>query len=368
MRIMVDTTCPTCGATVADDDAYCRSCGFSQPHAAPSTTSTALEPVDPRALPPLLPTQPSRAALFTALGIVLLLVGVSVPVLVIRAVFFGPDDVVRGYFNALAARRADAAWATLEMDGAARAGNPLLGGAALRDAGYLPPSNATIEKLTVDNADATALVRFEAGGSSQVVELRVHRGRARNVFERWHIENGLLPLELALPDAGQFRVGGALVDPRQLGSGGLSVFPGAYVVTLPDNPLLRADPVTVVAGLPPRTALQPQVQPSAQQEIERQVKAAIDKCAASTQRQPPNCPFAASSGFEEPVRWTVLAYPTLRTQLVEGGQVYVDSVNAGTVRITGGPGSYYSPSTYSYRISGPVAVNGEFITFTPDGS
>src|SRR5690348_8595295 len=163
MRIDVATSCTSCGESITDGAPYCASCGHGQPNRAPGTPDP-VELVDPRAMPPLLPPQPSVTTLFLGVGLVVLVLIATVPVLVIRAVFFGPDDAVRGYFSALAARNADAAWAQLDPEGTARAGNPLLSGGALAGPGYQPPTNVTLTAVHTDGADAVASVTYTISG------------------------------------------------------------------------------------------------------------------------------------------------------------------------------------------------------------
>lgn len=368
MRIDVDTSCPTCGAEVPDEAAFCRACGFAQPGNATRPAHTDVEPYDPRALPALLPTQPSRAGLFLTVGIVLLVLGTTVPVLVIRSVFFGPDDVVRGYFSALAARDADTAWAALDPEGVDRASNPLLSRLALRGEGYRPPTNFALTAMDVNGADAVATVRYDVAGQTQVEQVSVHRGRATNIFQRWHVRDGVHPLPLAVPFAGQFTVAGAtiVVDGRG-GTQPLAVFPGAYVLSLADNPLLQANPVTIVPGerAAPVT-LTPQLKVSAQNDIARQVREWVDNCAKMTTREPPGCPFSAYSGYAEPVRWQVLGYPTLGFDIGSATEVRVTSTSPGSVRLTGAPSSYSSPSTDSFSVSGVASASNGSVVFTPD--
>jgi hypothetical protein len=363
MRTGVAVACPECGADVTGGAHYCTSCGAGQP-TRPAASPDRVELADPRVTPPLLPAQPSPTGVFIAVVIVVALLIVTVPVLVARAVFFGPDDTVRSYFGALAARDAQAA--LMQLDNPDAAGNPLLSGASLAGAGYQPPTGFALTKLTVNGADAVATVRYTVGGRRMVDQVRVHRGRARNLFQRWYVRDGLRSLAVRVPPAASFQLGGATLRPGGSAEAEYEAFPGAYVLALPQDQLLIAAPVTVVAGSAEGGALAPAVRDSARAEIDRQVRAYVDRCAGSTSLEPEGCPFAGDSySFAEPVRWKVLSYPELQAALDENGQVIVSAQTRGTVRITGGSGSYALPTTYSYTVAGTVSEAGGTIAFTP---
>ncbi|GAA5195750.1 hypothetical protein GCM10023322_63110 [Rugosimonospora acidiphila] len=363
MRIDVATTCVACGAEISGGAPYCPSCGTGQPDQ-PAVSQDPVPLVDSRVTPPLLPTQPSTGNLILVTAIIVLVIVATVPVLVIRSVFFGPDDAVRGYFNALAARNADAAWAQLDPGGLKRASDPMLSDRAVTDTGYHPPTGFKLVKLKVDGADATASVRYTVDGQRQTEQVTLHRGRATNLFQRWHVKDGLLPLAVQVPAGASYQLGGSTMTGAD-SAGQFAAFPGAYRLTLAHDPLLDASPVTVVAGQAQGGTLVPRVQSAAQDTIGKQVKAYVDKCATSTALTPQGCPFYASSYYAEPVHWQVLSYPTLRETINENGQVTVDSQAPGSVSITGGPDSFAPPETFSFSVSGTAAVSGDSVVFTP---
>ena len=65
------------------------------------------------------------------------------------------------------------------------------------------------------------------------------------------------------------------------------------------------------------------------------------------------------------MRWDVLSYPTYSFAVGDDGQVVVGSQTSGTIRITGGPDSYYPPDTVSYSVQGTVTAPGGTVEFTP---
>jgi hypothetical protein len=360
MRIDVAVTCPACGGDVAGGAHYCAACGTGQPGRLPASPDP-VDMVDPRVTPPLLPTQPSATSLLIAVTLVVLLVIVTVPVLVMRTLFFGPDDAVRNYFSALAARDPDAALVQLEPN--AGRGNLMLTRAALAAPGYQPPAAFDLSNVTVKGADAVATVQYTVNGQRMTDQIKVHRGRATNLFQRWHVRDGLLPVSVRVPQAAHAQLGGVVVD-----AGEYDVFPGTYVLSLAPDPLLTAGPVTVVAGVADESGgLSLGLKDTARAAIDQQVRGYIDQCAKSTSLSPPaGCPFSYDSyGYYEPVRWKVLSYPELRETVDDNGQVTVSAQSPGTIRLTGGSGSYASPSTYTFTVAGTAAAAGGTVTFTP---
>ena len=364
MRVDLLTTCATCGTEVHDGAHYCGVCGYEQPGRVPDEHGEVVDLVDPPVTPPLLPTQPSQTSLLVTVGIVALLLCLTVPVLVVRAVFYGPDDIVRDYFSALAARDAKAAWAALDPGVDARH-QFLLAAAVLANPGYAPPANFTLAHLDTDGDDATATVTYTVDGTDATDVIKLHEGRATNLLQRWHITDGTPPVLVQGPPGATYDLAGVSLSSGE-GAASLPAFPGRYTLSLPDNPLFAADSVPVRAGDPQAAVLQLRVSPAAQTAITARVKQYIDGCAKSPQAQPSGCPFGVSNGgYAEPVHWDVVSYPTYALTIGDSGQVVVRSQTSGTVRITGGPNSYYSPDTMQYEVDGSATASGSTIEFTP---
>ncbi len=364
MRIDLLTTCATCGVDVSDGAHYCAACGYEQPGRVPDEHGEVVDLVDPHVTAALLPTQPSQTSLLVTIGIIALLLCLTVPLLVARAVFYGPDDIVRDYFSALAARDAKGAWAALAPDLNASQ-EPLLSAAAVANPGYAPPANFVLTHLDTDGEDATATVTYTADGSSVTDVLRLHEGKATNLLQRWHITDGTRPVLVQSPGGGPFQLAGVSI---QAGSGpaSLPAFPGRYTLSLADNPLFAADPVPVHPGDQQAAVLNVHVSPAAETAITARAKQFIDACAKSTQAAPSGCPFGVSNGgYTEPVHWDVLSYPTYTFNVGDDGQVVVGDQTSGTIRITGGPNSYYSPDTLTYYVQGTATASGGTVQFTP---
>jgi hypothetical protein len=362
MRVNLLSRCESCGAEGPGGAPYCVACGLGQPSRPEGDPGAHVDLVDPDVTPPLLPTQPSRVNLVVLVCLVLLLLLVTVPVLAIRSLFFGPDDTVRGYFDALAERDATAAWEQLDPGPVSR-GEPLVSVGALAD-GYDPPAQYRLKKLDVDGDDATAQVTYTLRGAPVSDVVKLHRGRATNLFQRWHLTDGLRPLPVAAPSAGRFKLGGATLDPGDSGDQALQGFIGQYTMTLLPNPLFAADPVTVTSGGAGPATLRLRVAPSAQTAIQQQVKDYVDTCAKSTAATPPNCPFEGN-GYDEPVKYQVLSYPTLTLTVSNDGSVGVQTQGSGSVRVTGAPGSYYPPYTDQFSVQGVARLAGGGVRFSP---
>lgn len=363
MRIDLLTTCATCGTDGPDGAHYCAACGYEQPGRVPDAHGEVVDLVDPQVTPALLPTQPSQTSLLVTIGIVALLLCLTVPLLVVRAVFYGPDDIVRDYFSALAARDAKGAWAALDP-GLDAGHEPLLSAAAVANPGYAPPANFVLTHLDTDGEDATATVAYTVDGSAVTDVLKLHEGKATNLLQRWHITDGARPVLVQSPGGSPFQLAGVTI---QAGSGGASLpaFPGRYTLSLADNPLFAADPVPVHPGDQQAAVLNVHVSPAAETAVTARIKQYIDQCAKSTQAAPNGCPFGVSSGaYAEPVHWDVLSYPTYQMSVGDNGQVVVGSQSSGTVRITGGPNSYYPPDTQSFSVQGTATADGTNIQFT----
>jgi hypothetical protein len=364
MRIDIHTPCVRCGATVAESAAYCPTCGFAQP------VGQALEPTDPPTGPSLLPTHPSPVALISLLATVLAVLVITLPVLTLRWAFFGPDDSVRNYYAALADRDADAAWQYVLADNVTRSAYPTLGRRALRDPGYTPPSKVRISAVRTDGAKATAQVSYELAGSAYAETVDLKRlGGPDHSLRRWYLENALRGLPVSAGEGVVVSVAGNAIAVSGRGND-VPVFPGRYVVGLPDNPMLEADPVTVTAGASESVALSPRLRSTIVQQIDQQVRQYLDGCAAKTELAPAGCPFGATSYYDvTSVSWRITRYPTLTYRLGEDfGVVVVGTASNGSAQVNARTTSTYSPTLSDeqpFSVSGNATVSGGTVAFTP---
>jgi ribosomal protein L40E len=353
-----DQPCLTCGAAAVPDSGYCRRCGYARiprPDLDPAANPTA-------AARALLPPRPPTTALLVIGAVVALFLATTAPVLLVRAIFFGPDDTVRSYFNALTDRDADAAWRLLAPDDHDRR-PALVGGSVLRDPGYRPPERLTIDGVESRGASAVVTAVVSVDGSRQVVTLELVRGGAGSgVFRRWHIRDGLLPLPLYSDgQEGGLVVAGVRVV---VSEDTWMVFPGAYEVTLPDDPLVEISPTTVVAGASDDVVVQPTIRADVHEQVERQVRAYVDGCASQEDQSPDGCPFAETWYELTDVTWEVIRYPSL-DMTRQDGRVHV-SGDGGLVRVSGRD-SFDLPydNDYSFVVEGEAVPAGDGVSFLP---
>ncbi|MEV4755884.1 zinc ribbon domain-containing protein [Micromonospora sp. NPDC049559] len=348
------TQCPTCRAEIGTEARYCPRCGYartvpggvSQPPGAGAAAPSSV----------LLPTRPSTRGLVVTVLVIAVLLVATLPILAVRALFFTPADVVEGYFAALRDRDADAAWSRLD-DSSGRAGNPLLAARALRDPGYTPPERATVRKVDIDGDEADVTVGYQLAGAPVTQQLKLESGSG--LVDRWRITNGLLPLPLPASALPELLVAGNRVT---VGEGAqYDAFPGTYRLALPENPLVELPQVDLVTGQQ-SPDVTPALRPAAQQEIEKQVRAWLDKCAQSKTAEPPDCPFSYSGYYDvTSIAWQITKYPELRIELGPSltGTARVDG-SGGQAKASGRTSSVFSPTfedTTSFGVDGAARVN-----------
>jgi ketosteroid isomerase-like protein len=298
-------------------------------------------------------------------------------------VWSGPEDTVREFYAALAARNATDARALLAPDTVVGEDATLLTDDTLRNPGYTPPRNVRVKVVpppaspyqgAPSDDDTVVQAEYDVGDAPVVTHLRVRKGRP--IVGRWLIMDGVRQLGLH----GGVEDGHYLFAGTPYPSGGRPwvAFPGAYVVTLADHPIFEAAPVTAIANGGDAPTLEPKVRASVRQEIDQQVRAYLDGCAASPELDPPRCPFLAhfhtSTNYAQ-VRATkvsrkITRYPTLRIErdIAVGTPIAVSTVLAGQVEVA----ARYSPTAAPFvdvkewfGVSGAVHVNDGRAVFTP---
>lgn len=353
--------CGACHAELGPATLYCRRCGRLQDGA-----RLLGQPVDASGerAAVLLPTRPSTSGLI-ACGLTLgVLLAITVPVLVVRAAFFGPNDVVARYFAALADREADTARGQLTA-ATAIAGNPLLTAEALRDPGYTPPDDASVKDVDVDGEEATAEVTYRVAGAQMAAQLKLVRNT--HLLDRWRIENGLLELPLPFSPSSSFLVAGRPVAPN-VSSQSTPAFPGAYRVTHSGSSLIEIPPTTLIAGGRSNRTIMPTITANADREIRAKVRAWLDECARQTVAAPPGCPFSHQSfgGKVVAISWKISDDPDLELRLNETGTIQVEGT--GSARATGRTDSTYSPTfdePDTFTIRGTAIEENGAIRFVP---
>lgn len=359
-----DQRCTTCGATRNADDRYCRTCGYPQ-------AGDVVPPMTPSAA--LLPVRPPTSGLVIAAVLVGALLVLITPLLVVRSLLFGPDNVTDRYFSALADRDADDALRYLSGGEAARAGNPLLTDETLDSDGYSPPRNVSIDGVDIDGKNATVRVSYEVAGARLTAGMALTRGGdGTGVLDRWRIsEGGLapLPLQVARPD---LLIAGRQLPFEEPGLGGTTgqpmAFLGGYALALTDNPLIEIPPTTLIAGGEAGRSQSVRMKATADRAIREQVSQWLDGCVASKEADPPGCPFSYSSfGRVLSITWRLTQEPEVQLRLSEAEPGTVEVSGSGFVRASGRTDSEFSPAfdeTNSFTFSGTAAASGGEVRFS----
>ncbi len=286
---------------------------------------------------------------------------------------FSPENAVSEYFDALARHDGVAAQRLASDTGSEVSALPP---EAIRASGYQPPSQVTISSVTAKGDDAVAVVTFRLGDQPASARLTLKRDtRATDlVFHGWHLVGGGSVLAVTAPGTTSVRVNGVdVATPRGEGLY-LAAPPGLYQVSVPDNPLTEAPPVTVAVDLTGQgrlAQLSPVLKPAASDKINQSVRQVLDRCAAQTVLEPAGCPFGYNlyGDLVGPAHWTITTYPQLDISLNGPTQARVSTRTEGQVVVSGtrsyfgGTGPFTQALTFS--VGGTATTDGNSITFNP---
>lgn len=320
-----------------------------------------------------------------------LLVGASVLGAVILALtavdvvdwrFFRPQATLTAYFAALADRDGARAGRLL-AGGGPEAAQETLDPAAMTSKDYTPPSGVRVGNVEIDENMATAQVSFVLGGERHETTMTLvrHPDRTAGLFHRWRIADGTYPISVHAPGVQSVVLAGVPVPIREGDSvASVRAFPGDYVARLPAQPLLTAVPVTVRAGVgvgeerAGGAEIEPTVAPTAEGEVERQVRSYLEECAKRTVLYPEGCPFSTSAftfGQVTDVRWKITSYPSITVQLdpFGSGAVEVNTVARGRAEVTWQEVYLGTTDSENYEVTfdvdGTVVASGGAVTFQP---
>jgi len=287
----------------------------------PVGAPTAGHPVAsaPNALVEARPLTAEERAHYKKIGIVagaLAAVGVVgwVAVSVINTQFYGPEDQVAAYLDAVV--DGDLA----EVNDLALSDDELADDSLLTSEIYLAAENRItgyeIGNVEKDGDTVTAEVRLDGLGDTADVELTLENdGHTAMIFDKWRVAEGGLAkaVSIFVPDgAGDLAVNDAAVD--RIGDT-VWLLPGDYVFdAFAGNPWLESsgDPVTVAAGEDYQYAEVPGAVASDafREEVQRQIDDYLAECIASTELEPENCPNSAYVGTDvRNVSWTLNQAP-----------------------------------------------------------
>jgi hypothetical protein len=364
--------CVACRHRNDQGSRFCGSCGHSLAELAPAGPAGPVEQAETTGV--LLGTGPSPKPFLAMLAILVALGLVVVGLKVVDHRFFSPGRTVSSYFAALAARDAAAARDLLVPGSSGDARAPLLQRAALKSGGYTPPSGARVEQIDTDGDRATVRVSFLLGGQRQTLDLPLQRDErtTAGLFHRWRVDGGVYELDVAADGVSAVEVAGAPIElSEDAQSASLAAFPGAYRVSLPDQPLWTAAPVVAFAGGGSAPAvLEPTVKDSAKSAVDDQIRAYLDDCAESTVLSPPNCPFSAYTYDQvRNVHWKITKYPEYELTRDYDGQLEVSGTTEGEAEATGtgvpsyGGGNYPYSDDNQFSVSGTVTLAGNEVTF-----
>jgi hypothetical protein len=262
-------TCAACGHRNDADSRFCARCGHGL------ADPVAALPAPPPEVTAAFDVRPRPRAFLLSLAILVALCVVVAGLKIVDHEYFSPARTVTAFFDALASRDASAARHLIEF---ADAEAPLLQNAVLKNGGYSPPEKVRVEQAETAGGSASVRVSYALSGARQTAEIVLRRDdhTTAGLFHRWHIEGGVSELAIAATDISAVDVAGA---PIAAESAGPAAFPGRYQVSLPDQPLWTAAPVTAVVGFgdpgEPVT-LEPRIKDTARAAVEQQVRAYVD--------------------------------------------------------------------------------------------
>lgn len=376
--------CPACGADLAAPARYCGGCGTRQPNhpglaaplpagGPPGRHGAARRPQARRIRWIVAGVAAGLAAVIAAIAFV------AVPLARQYIVATNPVDTVRAYFQALSDRDADRARALL---------NPTIFGAAasrsadeqsaqkmpttqtLRDPGYTPPRLIQVSMPSAQplrQNDNSVLAEFDLVDGRHKMWLRMYRPSG-GAYGGWLINGGLASLRL--PEA-NVRDLNLLVAGNPFPTTGLElsqVFPGSYQVTLQQDPIREAVPLTLASDSPVPLQMTVQVRQDVEAAVQQQMRAYLATCAASVQARPQRCPIGYW-GLDPAVdlQYKIIRYPVLIFDLASATGCSVLG-NGGRFQVTGhdtAQGGRAFTGEYEFTLQGTVIVHDGKPVFVP---
>ncbi len=312
--------------------------------------------VQTQASPFVEPWQATPRAKTIIAVVTVVIVVLSAATYVVQRIWLTPEAAVEGYFGALADRDVSKAASYIRDSGTATSD-------IVKSEQYVPPTKLKISAIEGDK-EKTAKVSFFLGDQQMNAEIPLHRKKelTLGLFRGWGINGDRPSIQISTSAPVEIQVNGKPLPSEAQESRVLQVFPGRYVVSVADNPLIESTPVTVNAADGENEAtLEPKIKADAKSAVDAQIKEYLKGCVTKNVE---SCPFTSS--ITKPV-WRIDTYPAIDVRLDESGAVRVDTTTRGKATVTGaGYGGYPTNDSMSFDLSGSVVVDQGKLKFQPE--
>ncbi|QRO86988.1 zinc ribbon domain-containing protein [Kytococcus sedentarius] len=225
----------------------------------------------------------------------------------INATWFGPEEQVEAYMDALVEGRGSEAMGlsapNIPTDQRLLMVDDVYGEASKR------PESYEIGDVDTSGDDVAVPVTWSQDGVRTEITVPVERdGRSMIFFDNWTLSDGG-PLTQTLPVRAPDGAESVIVNGREVplsaaGPQGFAVLPGEYTLSLPGTSFTESNEVTQVVGPAGEGSdsgepLQLSPNDAYTQEAIAQAKAHLDECLQSTEADPEGCPFSAYVGSRD---------------------------------------------------------------------
>ncbi|MET7281897.1 hypothetical protein ABZS29_26935 [Kribbella sp. NPDC005582] len=312
--------------------------------------------VQTQASPFVEPWQPTPRAKTIIAVVTAVIVVLSAATYVVQRIWVTPEAAVEGYFGALADR--DVSKAASYIEGSSTATSDIV-----KSEQYVAPTKVKVGAVEGDKVK-TVKVSFFVGDQPMNAEIPLHRKKelTLGLFRGWALDGDLPSIQISTSAPVDVQVNGKPLPPEAQESRVLQVFPGRYVVSVADNPLIDSTPVAVNAASGENEAnLEPKIKADAHAAVDAQIKEYLKGCVTKNVE---TCPFTSSISKQV---WRIDTYPTIEVRLDESGAVRVETATRGKATVTGtGYGGYATNDSMSFDLSGSVVVDQGKLKFQPE--
>ncbi|BBE24441.1 hypothetical protein MN0502_33240 [Arthrobacter sp. MN05-02] len=293
------------------------------------STATAAEDT----LRPSPKNRPAPKTVVAGAAVATALIAGAVTIHLVNQSVFGPDKPVEAYLDTLVAGDAEASRRLL---GTGVGQDALLSDAVYEAAAGRPDAYEVLDVAITDGRATVTTEVTQEGSTSTIAFTLTRTGSTGVLFDQWRLDGPAPVTEVAMvvpEDLQSITVNGAQVAlpagdaDRYAGlrSVSLPALPGQYVVSPPSpttylsygaeqTVTVTADPASAPGGV----LFEAEATPAVHAEAAAAVTAALDRCIASTEDSPSNCPnasflFGDPQDVRDP-RWTLDEEPTFTLQ------------------------------------------------------